>query len=412
MTPTSIIVRFWEALKSPNGILGALFALWHPVIYLIGRLGDLDFLHTYWPQIRDIANSGWGVALSTFLGLCLIARAIYKTSHPPVTTTQGQGIFAEHPTAVPNGKDEQPHKNEDKPKTDLEWGFERYKNFYFVGMSAPDGKIVVHQFQATGRNLTEDPITNARGYVRSDKTNIEYPIVFNIAGVFHNHDEINPIPVGSGIDVRAYFTPDQKPITLEKFFGEFVPFTFFFEYNDKKYRHTFIEADIEPIVEKYAQAIRKKSFVPPHMTAKAKAAGQLRMSLMDFVNAAKKLDWDISGVTNLQIMDLLDGLRQQGADGLRLWGKLSRYGDHSFLASEPLVDIPTSHWKDFEIEIGPVVRGEANEKTHTYSSHNSASGGNGMAGGYVDLQVESETALKWLRDEAPKLKGRRDARKK
>jgi hypothetical protein len=154
--------------------------------------------------------------------------------------------------------------------SDFEWGFERHPGYDFIGMSAgPDGQLLVHQFQAQGFNRTKDPMVKFRGWVRSERTTKEFPILFNLAdGIFRKATELDPIPVDAIIDTRAYLSEDQKPISLKSFLADFVPFTFFFEYDGKLYRHKFTIEDIEPRIQRYEQEIRRASVRPPQMSVK------------------------------------------------------------------------------------------------------------------------------------------------
>jgi hypothetical protein len=156
------------------------------------------------------------------------------------------------------------------PLSDFAWGFERYPGYDFIGMSiGGDGQLLVHQFQAQGHNNTKDPIVKVRGVVRSDRTNKEFSILFNLTdGKYLTPDQLNPIPVDAIIDTRAYFSDDEKPIPLKQFLSDFVPFTFIFYYDGKTYRHTFTLADIEPRIQRYEQDMRKLSVKSPQMSAK------------------------------------------------------------------------------------------------------------------------------------------------
>lgn len=154
--------------------------------------------------------------------------------------------------------------------SDFEWGFERHPGYFFIGMSADaDKKILVHFFQAQGFNRTKDPITKVHAYVRSDRTNVQYPIYFNLNGKRAAESEINPIPVDAIIDIRAPFLPNDGLIPVQQFLDETVPFTFFFEYDGKQYRRTFTLDEIEPLIRDYEQTVRKSSVKPPQMTAKS-----------------------------------------------------------------------------------------------------------------------------------------------
>jgi hypothetical protein len=128
---------------------------------------------------------------------------------------------------------------------------------------------LIQQFQAQGFNRTKDPIANFHGRIRSERTTKEFPILFNLLdGKYLKASELNPIPVDAIIDTRAYFSEDEQPISLRQFYADFVPFTFFFEYDGKQYRRTFTLDDIEPLVRQYEQEVRKSAVRPSQMTVK------------------------------------------------------------------------------------------------------------------------------------------------
>ncbi len=221
----------------------------------------MEFMLAHWPQVSNFLSSGLGSLASALLGGFIIARAIHNTSSLP-SPQQPVALLPDTTKTIEGNAVEK------RPKTDLEWNFDLHKNYPFIGMSAPQGAIVVHDFYAYGKNLTGDPITNAHGYVRSDTTNDIYPLYFKIGDSFYSGDEINPIPVGASIATHAFFSPDRKPMPVDKFLSKFVPFTFFFEYHDKKYRRSFTHADIDPIVREYLDVIRKQEIKPPHVTVR------------------------------------------------------------------------------------------------------------------------------------------------
>ena len=130
---------------------------------------------------------------------------------------------------------------------------------------------------------------------------------------------------------------------------------------------------------------------------------------MDFRKKAQRSGWDVSGNNNLEIMDLVDGLRQAAIDGLPVWGRQMHYSGID--DREPLIPIPTEHWKDFELYIDPIASGHPNEKNHTHNPHQAGHGGSSMKGGYSDLHVDGVLASTWLESVALDFKGKRDAKK-
>lgn len=69
---------------------------------------------------------------------------------------------------------------------------------------------------------------------------------------------------------ESLFCARSKTSSIGTFLAENVPFTFFFEYDGKKYRYTFTLEDIEPDLLNYERKVRMRSASPPVMTIKKK----------------------------------------------------------------------------------------------------------------------------------------------
>ena len=136
--------------------------------------------------------------------------------------------------------------------------------------------------------------------------------------------------------------------------------------------------------------------------------GLERIALLEFVKEAGRRGWDTSGKTNLEILDLLDGLRQSAIDGdIRFWGRPNRNSAESLARNEPLHEIDRDHWKDFEIPASDAVSATDNFQTFSYNLRQS---GDRRIGGYRDIHLDGKAAKRWLRKSAAAWKGRRDAR--
>ena len=179
--------------------------------------------------------------------------------------------------------------------SDFGWGFERYPAYDFVGMSmGSDGQILVHLFQAQGQNNTLDPIVKLRSFIRSDRTNQEIPVLYNPGNAnLLRGDELNPIPVGALVSSIAYFSKDREPIPLKQFLADWVPFTFFVEYDGKSYRRTFTLEEIEPRIQRYEQDMRKMSVKPAQISSKTSKFYSQR-NKNDLADALT----DLSGILN------------------------------------------------------------------------------------------------------------------
>ena len=126
-----------------------------------------------------------------------------------------------------------------------------------------------------------------------------------------------------------------------------------------------------------------------------------RVPFLEFLNHARSVGWDTNGATS-EILDLLYGLRQALADGsVASWGRVLRPGHTKEIACwGVLVEIPRSHWNDFEIDYW---RWRGNSDVSTYNFNRA---GSWSDGGYVDIHVDGGQALAWLRTDAGSFRGR------
>ena len=298
--------------------------------------------------------------------------------------------------------------NAEVPRSELEWNFEI--SGPFVGLSAGSKQeIRVHDFQAHGWNRTGDPITNACGYVRSDRTNKKYPLFFNIGGVMVSSEDIDPIPINAHIDTFTPFLPDRTPISMNEFLTQIVPFTFFFEYDGKQIRRSFSIEQIEPRIQKYEQQIRKSALnVSPQKMTRREKAVPTEISLTDLARLSKKkYGWNFDG-SNSHIMDMRDGLREAGARRhIQFTGRKHRKGSRSVIMGEPRLPICGDHFESHRILWDPFLHNDDNEQTFTYSvdvPHNEM-----RANGFVDLHVDQRAAIEWLKNQGDSFKGKRGA---
>ena len=130
-----------------------------------------------------------------------------------------------------------------------------------------------------------------------------------------------------------------------------------------------------------------------------------RIELKYFIVRAGAAGWDISGQTNIQIMELLQGVRQAALDGvIRTWGRRNRNKAEQLNRLEPLLEIERIHWAEYEIDVHSVITSEDN--FGTTSSNKRAS--DPRDGGFLDLHVESLKAELWLKGPAERYKGTRN----
>jgi hypothetical protein len=174
------------------------------------------------------------------------------------------------------------------------WNFEQTAkgNGYFLNMqkilNQPNQEIHVSGFGAHGKNVVNSPISNFKGYLRSDLTNVQIPIF--ISAQDPDDAKSAPVCVGQpwvptvpeetfGIPPFADFdiTTFEKPfiqagvdgITLNKFMNDFVPFTVVLEYEGKKYERQFTKAEVERQVSIFERSFTAQS--NPRVMRKANA---------------------------------------------------------------------------------------------------------------------------------------------
>ena len=132
-----------------------------------------------------------------------------------------------------------------------------------------------------------------------------------------------------------------------------------------------------------------------------------RISLLDFKLEAKNAGWDVYGKENLEVMDLLDGLRQALVDGLGAFGRPMRFNVARLIKNEPISVIDPNHWKDYEIECGNFAD-RATIDNFEITSSNVQIMQNQDRSRYCDIWLNREDALLWLKTTAQQFKGRRD----
>jgi hypothetical protein len=158
------------------------------------------------------------------------------------------------------------------------WNFEQTArgNGYFLSMQKLNNdEIRVTGFGAHGKNVSASPISNFSGYMRSDVTNVQIPILVmaqdpdetKIKACFAQPfvptipPETFGVPAFADFDVVTFEKPfveiGKDGITLTQFMRDFVPFTVVLEYDGTKYQRQFSKAEVENQVEIY-----KRTFTP------------------------------------------------------------------------------------------------------------------------------------------------------
>jgi hypothetical protein len=158
-------------------------------------------------------------------------------------------------------------------KPEISWNFDEAGDGYFLGMTgSPNEAAEVLSFQAKGHNNLDDPIIDLSGYVRSDRTNDQFPLYFSVNGIRVKPENTNGIPIGADFLIDVPFTHDEKQIgtfrmPTAKFLADFAPFTFIYKYQGKTFTRRFELPEIEAVVQKFERVTRQAGG-PPSVVVK------------------------------------------------------------------------------------------------------------------------------------------------
>ena len=176
---------------------------------------------------------------------------------------------------------------------DIIWNFEQTTkgSGYFLNMQKvllqPNQEIRVTGFGAHGKSNVNAPISDFKGYLRSDLTNVQIPI-FIVAQdpddakalvcvgqpwVPTTPSETFGIPPFADFDIVTFEKPFVQPgvdgITLTKFMNDFVPFSIVLEYGGTRYERQFSKAEVERQVALFERSLTPQS--NPRVMRKANA---------------------------------------------------------------------------------------------------------------------------------------------
>jgi hypothetical protein len=110
----AIFKILWESLKTPHGLIGWLVVLGKPIAWLVGRLGDVEFLIKSWPEIAAFFDSGLGTLATVALGTLIIGTSIFS-ARKRVIAPINQNAEAANTENKPTGTRERDDPNSKTP---------------------------------------------------------------------------------------------------------------------------------------------------------------------------------------------------------------------------------------------------------------------------------------------------------
>src|SRR5437667_12458632 len=81
MSPRRIIRSLLVAMVAPPGLIGWAILLIRPILHLIDRFSEMDFVATYWPVVRTFLDTGHGTLVSIAIGASIIGYSIVHAVH-------------------------------------------------------------------------------------------------------------------------------------------------------------------------------------------------------------------------------------------------------------------------------------------------------------------------------------------
>src|SRR5947208_3000592 len=81
MSPTQIARGIGIAFRGPLGLVGWAIVLSKPILHLLDRIEEMDFINTYWPVVRTFLDTGAGTLVSVAVGTIIIGYSIIHAIH-------------------------------------------------------------------------------------------------------------------------------------------------------------------------------------------------------------------------------------------------------------------------------------------------------------------------------------------
>jgi hypothetical protein len=172
----------------------------------------------------------------------------------------------------------------------IAWNFEEAAKglSYFLGLHRQNNEETrVSGFSAHGRNTSNDPITELKGYVRSDITNEEWPIYIGAEDPSRPTDpfarsiptltaETYGIPGSAEFNITTFgksvFEGGVDGVPLSKFLRDFSSFTLVIEYDGIVYRRKFTQQEIKSQIELFERQTDPSKMNGPRVVRRPNAA--------------------------------------------------------------------------------------------------------------------------------------------
>lgn len=166
--------------------------------------------------------------------------------------------------------------------------------------------------------------------------------------------------------------------------------------------------------EQYVAATNKPYWVEVLQSwQKRQSSATARISLIDLAKEAVTRDWNILDPDSLHVLDLLDGIRQLGVDGVvRIYGR-PVHGFQELTRNEPLIPIPADHWRSHKVCFFSCFKFRQS-KHYDYAEDNFKTTVKGTGTDtdetFADIHLDRVAAIAWLQSDALQFRGRREVR--
>jgi hypothetical protein len=138
----------------------------------------------------------------------------------------------------------------------ISWRFLSPGN-YFIAARGRGHYVDYFGVQASGRNESDEIITDFSGFIRSEVTGREYPITVSDG----RGNLIDPkgygIPARHGFHFQVRFNGDQ-PMNMNEFLRDFRRMTIALRYNGTQYKRTIMPEELEREVDRAERELRRK----------------------------------------------------------------------------------------------------------------------------------------------------------